>query len=61
MRFLMHRSLVVPVGLVNVGVDFSTVVELLLWTGVNSDGHLKTDLVTCKVGSESFGFMQRET
>lgn len=27
----------------------STVVELLLWTGVNSDGHLKTDLVTCKV------------
>ncbi|GMT34010.1 hypothetical protein PFISCL1PPCAC_25307 [Pristionchus fissidentatus] len=31
----------------------NTVVELLLWTGVNADGHLKTDLVTCKVAANN--------
>ncbi|EYB87432.1 hypothetical protein Y032_0263g602 [Ancylostoma ceylanicum] len=30
-----------------------TNVELLLWTGVNADGHLKTDLVTCKVAANN--------
>ena len=31
----------------------NTIVELLLWTGVNADGHLKTDLVTCKVAANN--------
>ncbi|CAD6185241.1 unnamed protein product [Caenorhabditis auriculariae] len=36
----------------NVPLSFDrTNVELLLWTGVNSDGHLKTDLITCKVAA----------
>ncbi|VDO52763.1 unnamed protein product [Haemonchus placei] len=30
-----------------------TNVELLLWTGVNADGHLKTDLVLCKVAANN--------
>lgn len=30
-----------------------TNVELLLWTGVNTDGHLKTDLITCKVAANN--------
>ncbi|VDM76916.1 unnamed protein product [Strongylus vulgaris] len=34
-------------------VSYRTNVELLLWTGVNSDGHLKTDLVTCKVAANN--------
>ncbi|KJH41088.1 hypothetical protein DICVIV_12944 [Dictyocaulus viviparus] len=34
-----------------------TNVELLLWTGVNGDGHLRTDLVTCKVAANNVEFM----
>ncbi|KAL6725056.1 hypothetical protein Aduo_019878 [Ancylostoma duodenale] len=34
-------------------IAFRTNVELLLWTGVNADGHLKTDLVTCKVAANN--------
>ncbi|KAJ1367894.1 hypothetical protein KIN20_028916 [Parelaphostrongylus tenuis] len=33
-----------------------TNVELLLWTGVNADGHLRTDLVTCKVAANNIEF-----
>lgn len=39
-------------GLVPLSFDRSNV-ELLLWTGVNTDGHLKTDLVTCKVAANN--------
>uniref|UniRef100_A0A1I7WDX5 BPI1 domain-containing protein n=1 Tax=Heterorhabditis bacteriophora TaxID=37862 RepID=A0A1I7WDX5_HETBA len=45
-----------PQGEINGNVPLSfdrTNVELLLWTGVNSDGHLKTDLVTCKVAANN--------
>ncbi|CCD63413.1 Lipid-binding serum glycoprotein C-terminal domain-containing protein [Caenorhabditis elegans] len=38
----------------NVPLSFDkTNVELLLWTGVNGDGHLKTDLITCKVAANN--------
>ncbi|CAB3401215.1 unnamed protein product [Caenorhabditis bovis] len=38
----------------NVPLSFdNTNVELLLWTGVNNDGHLKTDLITCKVAANN--------
>ncbi|CAJ0918104.1 unnamed protein product, partial [Mesorhabditis belari] len=36
-----------PLLIENANIDF------LLWTGVNADGHLKTDLVTCKVSGGS--------
>ncbi|CAI4226922.1 unnamed protein product [Auanema sp. JU1783] len=51
-----HFVLSTPSGDVSGFVPLSfdrTNVELSLWTGVNSDGHLKTDLVTCKVAANN--------
>ncbi|PAV80910.1 hypothetical protein WR25_06905 [Diploscapter pachys] len=50
--FRMHT----PQGDINGNVPLSfdrTNVELLLWTGINQDGHLKTDLITCKVAANN--------